>query len=76
MKNALLAEDSRQSHLEARQQRRGQHIAVLARELCRATEPVAVPSIDAYSIDLRIHDPVFSHAGTLVETAFERSPEE
>jgi hypothetical protein len=63
----LHAEDSNQRQLEARQQRRREHVARLARQLYRPRKPFCRSSIDPDDVDLGIDEPVLLNAGAFVQ---------
>src|SRR6266545_7071047 len=69
---ASVPEDALQRKLEALQQRCRQHITAFAREFDWAIEMLAVSPVNAYQVEIRIHDPVFRHAKSFVEPPLDR----
>ena len=67
-----VAEDERERDVETGEERRGKHVASLARELHGPGEAVALAAIDANHVDLRIDDPVFDDGRVLVQAALDR----
>jgi len=57
---------------EAGQQLGGEHVAGFGREFDRPGETLPVAPVDAYDIELGIHDPVLGHAGAFIQGALDR----
>src|SRR5262245_10864599 len=66
-----VAKDSGERHLEARQQRRRQHICGFARQFDGVTEAVACAPVEADAIDRGIYDAVPSYADAFVEMSLD-----